>query len=132
MAEVLREEIISRPELTILNDQNYGPVTLFRAYPPGVDTFRVKDRERSDPSYQGELRRHNELNRQVFQRVAGDALSGRGVAIGFTDRYRTSDYGEPIVALKSYVLSPFAEEEQMHAVVEQVLTACRGEKTEEA
>jgi glutamate/tyrosine decarboxylase-like PLP-dependent enzyme len=127
MAEVLRELIISRPELSILNDQNYGPVTLFRAYPPGVDTFRVKERERSDLSYVGELRKHNELNRRVYQRVAAEALAGRGVAIGFTDNYRTSDSGEPICALKSYVLSPFANEEQMHAVVEHVLGACAAE-----
>jgi len=125
MAEVLRELIISRPELSVLNDQNYGPVTLFRAYPPGVDTFRVKQREESDPSYVGELRRHNELNRRIFERVASEALAGRGVAIGFTDKYRTSDNGEPICALKSYVLSPFADEEQMHAVVDHVLAARR-------
>lgn len=129
MAEVLRELIISRPELSILNDQNYGPVTLFRAYPPGVDTFRVKERERTDPSYVSELRKHNELNRRVFQRVAAEALAGRGVAIGFTDNYRTSESGEPICALKSYVLSPFANEEQMHVVVEHVLAACAAEKS---
>ena len=66
---------------------------------------------------------HNELNRRVFQRVAAEALAGRGVAIGFTDNYRTSESGEPICALKSYVLSPFADEEQMHAVVDHVLAA---------
>jgi len=130
MAEVLRELIISRPELSILNDQNYGPVTLFRAYPPGTDTFRIKERERSDPSFTEELRRHNELNRRVYQRVAAEALAGRGVAIGFTDNYRLSASGEPICALKSYVLSPFANEEQMHAVVEHVLAACRAEQKE--
>lgn len=130
MAEVLRELIISRPELSILNDQNYGPVTLFRAYPPGVDTFRVKERERTDPSFTEELRRHNELNRRVYQRVAREALAGRGVAIGFTDNYRLAASGEPICALKSYVLSPFANEEQMHAVVEHVLAACRAEQSE--
>ena len=125
MAEVLRELIIARPELSILNDQNYGPVTLFRVYPPGVDTFRVKERERSDPTYLAELKEHNELNRRVFQRVAAEALAGQGVAIGFTDNYQTSTGGEPICALKSYVLSPFANEEQMHAVVERVLAACQ-------
>ena len=50
MAEVLRELVVSRPELSVLNDQNFGPVTLFRAYPPGVDTFRVHEREETDPS----------------------------------------------------------------------------------
>ena len=124
MAEVLRELIISRPELSVLNDDNYGPVTLFRAYPPGVDTFQAVERERSDPSYAGELAQHNELNRRVFQRVASEALAGRGVAIGFTDNYRTSDSGQPICALKSYVLGPFADETQMHAIIEHVLAAC--------
>jgi L-2,4-diaminobutyrate decarboxylase len=129
MAEVLRELIVARPELSVLNDQNYGPVTLFRAYPAGVDTFRVKERERTDPSYTAELRQHNELNRRIYQRVATEALAGRGVAIGFTDNYRSSEAGEPICALKSYVLSPFATEEQMHAVVDHVLAACRAEGT---
>jgi glutamate/tyrosine decarboxylase-like PLP-dependent enzyme len=130
MAEVLRELIIGRPELTVLNDQNYGPVTLFRAYPPGVDTFRVKERERTDASYVAELRRHNELNRRIYQRVASEAFAGRGVAIGFTDNHGASEGGEPICALKSYVLSPFATQEQMHAVVEHVLAACRAEQSE--
>ena len=83
----------------------------------------------TDPSYTQQLRQHNELNRRVFQRVATEALAGRGVAIGFTDNYRMSDGGEPICALKSYVLSPFANEEQMHAVVEHVLAACRAEQS---
>jgi hypothetical protein len=130
MAEVLRELIISRPELSVLNDQNYGPVTLFRAYPPGVDTFRVKERERTDPTFVEQLRRHNELNRRIYQRVATEALAGRGIAIGFTDNYRASDFGEPICALKSYVLSPFANEDQMHAVVDHVLAALRTEQSE--
>lgn len=123
MAEVLRELIVSRPEVSILNDQNYGPVTLFRVYPPGVDTFRVKQQEQTDPSYASQLKKHNALNRQVFQRVASEALAGQGVAIGFTDNYHTAPGGEPICALKSYVLSPFANEEQMHAVVDRVLAA---------
>ena len=50
MAEVLREQIESHPHLTVLNGDNVGPVTLFRAYPDGIDTFNVKDRERSDPA----------------------------------------------------------------------------------
>ena len=52
-----------------------------------------------------------------------EALAGRGVAISLTDCYRQTDYGEPIVALKSYVLSPFADESRMESVVEHVLAA---------
>jgi L-2,4-diaminobutyrate decarboxylase len=125
MAEILRELIAARPELSIVNDDNFGPVTLFRAYLAGTDTFVVKDREVSDPSYRDQLRRHNDLNRRIYQRVAAEAFAGRGVAIGFTDNYRLSDYGEPISALKSYVLSPFADPSQMQTVVACVLDALR-------
>jgi L-2,4-diaminobutyrate decarboxylase len=127
MAEILRELIGARPELTVLNDENHGPVTLFRAYPGGVDTFSVKAREQSDPTHREQLRAHNELNRRIFRRVHEQALSGDGVAIGFTDNYRSTDYGEPVVALKSYVLSPFADESRMQTVVEHVLEARKKE-----
>lgn len=123
MAELLRELIVARPELSVLNDENVGPVTLFRAYPSGTNTFRVKERERSDPTYRAELQKNNELNRRIYQRVHAEALAGHGVAIGFTDNYRHSDYGEPIVALKSYVLSPFADESRMKTVITHVLAA---------
>ena len=123
MAEILRESIVGRPELSVINEENFGPVTLFRAYPSGTDTFRVKQRERSDPSFRDQLRKHNEFNRRIYQRVHAEALAGRGVAIGFTDSYRTSDYGEPIVALKSYVLSPYVDASRMESIVEHVLAA---------
>jgi hypothetical protein len=123
MAEVLREQIESHPDLTVLNGDNVGPVTLFRAYPHGVDTFTVPEREQRDPAYAGQLAEHNNYNRRVFHRVYAEALAGRGVALSLTDCYRRTDYGEPIVALKSYVLSPFADEDRMRSIVEHVLAA---------
>jgi glutamate/tyrosine decarboxylase-like PLP-dependent enzyme len=123
MAELLRELIGAQPELTTVNAQNTGPVTLFRAYPRGVDTFRVQERERRDSNFRDSLRAYNDFNRRVYQRVHAEALAGRGVAIGFTDRWGVSQVGEPIVALKSYVLSPFVDESRMNTIVERVLEA---------
>jgi glutamate/tyrosine decarboxylase-like PLP-dependent enzyme len=123
MAEILREQIAGRAELTVMNDRNTGPVTLFRAYPRDVDTFTVKDRELRDAGYAQRLELHNEFNRRVFARVQQEALQGRGVALGFTDNYRLSDHGQPVNAIKSYVLSPHADESRMATVVEQVLAA---------
>jgi hypothetical protein len=40
-----------------------------------------------------------------------------------TDCYRESDYGEPIVALKSYILSPFSEDTHVAAVLESIWQA---------
>ncbi|HTN77170.1 MAG TPA: pyridoxal-dependent decarboxylase, partial [Pirellulaceae bacterium] len=123
MEELLRELIGAQPELTTVNPLNCGPVTLFRAYPRGVDTFRVQDRERRDPNFREQLRSYNEFNRRIYQRVHAEALAGRGVAIGFTDKCGTSDFGEPIVALKSYVLSPFVDAGRMASIVEHVQLA---------
>ena len=123
MAEYLRELIGARPELSVVNDENHGPVTLFRAFPRGVDTFAVKEREYTDPALRPQLQAHNEFNRRVFERVRSEALAGRGVAIGFTDNYRLAEYGEPIAALKSYVVSPFVDESRMETIVQHVLRA---------
>lgn len=123
MAEVLREGLESHPELTVVNSGNVGPVTLFRVYPPGVDTFLVKDRERTDPAFEPKLAEYNALNRRVFERVHAEALAGRGVLLSMTDCYRHADYGAPIAALKSYVLSPFTDAEGMRSIVASVLAA---------
>jgi glutamate/tyrosine decarboxylase-like PLP-dependent enzyme len=123
MAEVLRERIESHPNLTVLNGGNVGPVTLFRAYPDGIDTFTIKDREQTDPAYRERLLAHNEYNRRIYRRVHAEALAGRGVVISLTDCYRQTDYGESIVALKSYVLSPFSDAGRMESIVRHVLAA---------
>jgi len=39
-----------------------------------------------------------------------DALQGIGVVISLTDCYRRTEYGEPVNALKSYILSPFSDD----------------------
>lgn len=123
MSESLRELIEAQPNLSVLNRDNVGPVTLFRAYPDGVDTFTVKQREQHDPTYRAQLLAHNEFNRRIYDLVHAEALTGRGVAISLTDCYRRTDYGEPIVALKSYVLSPFSDESRMQSVIRHVLAA---------
>lgn len=123
MSETLREQLGSYPELTVFNDQNSGPVTLFRAYPTNVDTFELKKKELSDERFREHLCLYNEFNRRIFTRIHELALVGEGVDIGLTECYRLSDYGEPIVALKTYVLSPFTDENRMQEITDQVLAA---------
>lgn len=123
MAEVLREHLEGHAATTVVNRGNFGPVTLFRVYPDGVDTFSVPRREQTDPAYRDFLRRHNAYNRRIFELVQQDALQGQGVVISMTDNYRESDYGEPMVALKSYIMSPFSEERYIDAVLQSVWKA---------
>ncbi len=123
MSQLLREHLEGKDCATVLNRENFGPVTLFRVYPRGIDTFRIKEAESQDAACREMLRSHNEYNRKVFQYVHQEAMEGRGVVLSVTDCYRTSEYGEPIVALKSFILSPFVDEEQIEVVVRKVLEA---------
>jgi hypothetical protein len=50
-------------------------------------------------------------------------MAGRGAVLSLTDCYRYTDYGEPIVALKSFILSPFVEEMHVETVVQKILEA---------
>lgn len=123
MSQLLREHLEGNDCTTVLNRENFGPVTLFRVYPRGVDTFRIKEAESTDVAFRAMLQSHNEYNRKVFQYVHQEAMEGRGAVLSLTDCYRTSDYGEPIVALKSFILSPFVDEERIEVVVQKVLEA---------
>ncbi len=123
MAQLLREHLEGREGTTVLNRDNFGTVTLFRAYPPSVDTFAIKRQEFDDPAFRDTLRAHNGFNREVFEYVHAEAMAGRGVVISSTDCYRRTRYGEPIYALKSYILSPFVDEADVEAVVRKIVEA---------
>ena len=125
MAEELRDQLEGHAATTVMNGNNFGPVTLFRVYPEGVDTFSMPAQERTDPSCRETLLKHNEYNRRIFELIQADALQGHGVVISLTDCYRTTEYGEPINALKSYILSPFSEDEHVNAVLESIWKARR-------
>jgi len=123
MAQLLREHLESHECTTVLNRDNFGTVTLFRVYPKGVDTFQIKEKEMHDSSCREVLLQHNEYNRKVFDFVHREGMVGRGVMLSLTDCYRRTDYGEPIVALKSFILSPFVDEDNIETVVDKVLEA---------
>ena len=123
MTQLLREHLEGHEGTTVLNRENFGTVTLFRAYPVGVDTFSIKKHEFEDTAYRDSLLAHNDYNREISQYVHSEAMEGRGVVISITDCYRRTQYGEPIVALKSFILSPFVDEADVEMVVSKVLEA---------
>ena len=123
MTQLLREHLEGQAGTTVLNRDNFGTVTLFRAYPSGVDTFSIKRQEFEDEAYRDSLLSHNNYNRKIYEYVHSEAMAGKGVVISITDCYRRTDYGEPILALKSFILSPFVDEDDVKSVVAKVLEA---------
>jgi L-2,4-diaminobutyrate decarboxylase len=126
MAELLRERLETLACARVLNDANFGPVTLFRLYPEGVDPATAYPRELTDPGYRTELERHNAYNRRIFDWTHAQAMRGEGVLLSWTDAYRTTaDGAGRIAALKSFVMSPWTDRQAMDTVVRQVLEARR-------
>ncbi len=123
MAELLSEHLQGHACTTVVNRENFGAVTLFRAYPDDVDTFQINEQENTNPNFRDSLLRHNDYNRKIYQYVHEEGMAGRGVVLSITDCYRQTDYGEPVVALKSFILSPFVDEENVETVVQKVLEA---------
>lgn len=123
MAELLREHLEGHSATTVLNGENLGTVTLFRAYPDGIDTWSIVEQERTQPEMREQLLAHNEYNRRIYHFLHEEAMAGRGVLLGMTENYRHTDYGEPMLALKSFITSPFVDEESIKLVVAKVLEA---------
>ena len=127
MATMLRERLEAYPFIEVLNDFNYGPVTLFRVYPERMTAKEAFQREVSDPAYREELVTHNEYNRRIFQMVHDRAMQGEGVLLSWTTAYRHADYegeeGPPIAALKSFILSPWTDLAAVDMVARQVVEA---------
>ena len=124
-AESLREHLEGHQSTVVLNDDGVGTVTVFRVYPDGVDTWSIKERERTEPAAREELLRHNDYNRRLFRYLYERAMQGKGVHVSMTDCYRETDYGEPMVGLKSFILSPFIDEQNVRHLVDDVLAARR-------
>jgi glutamate/tyrosine decarboxylase-like PLP-dependent enzyme len=123
MAGVLRAALAEHPEFALVNDRNVGSVTLFRVYPPGADAKTLFCNELADRAYERQASAVNDLNRRVCDLLRTEALAGRGVLLSMTEGGRTSAGGAPLAALKSYVLSPFCNDDAMLAIIPAVLAA---------
>ena len=127
MAETLRDWLERYPFTQVLNDNNYGPVTLFRVYPDGVDAEAACRRELTDPAYRDQVLAHNAYNRRIFDAIHQRAMRGEGVLLSWTEAYRHADYrgeaGPPVSALKSFILSPWTDLAAVELVTRQVAEA---------
>lgn len=120
IAQLLRERLEGHKYTTVLNAANFGPVTLFRVSPDESDHGETRQRELRDPAFRGDLLRHNDYNRRIAAYLQHEAAAGRCPLISMTECYRRTSYGEPIVALKSYIISPFTDEESVRELVDKI------------
>jgi glutamate/tyrosine decarboxylase-like PLP-dependent enzyme len=127
MSEMLRERLEGKGCIRILNDHNYGPVTLFRVYPEGMDAHDTWLREVGEGEA-ATIETVNAFNHRLFEHLRRQALQGKGVLLSWTDDYQMQPHrrGPAIAAIKSFIMSPWTDLASVDAVVEQVLAARAG------
>ncbi|MEZ6855119.1 pyridoxal phosphate-dependent decarboxylase family protein [Halodesulfovibrio aestuarii] len=137
IAESLRLRLEQSPYGVVVNDYNHGPVTLFRVYPDtsimpngrpakletveGTEEDAIQRvtptqlwyNESHSKDYAEMLVRHNAFNRRVFDIMHNTMANGGCLALSLTENYRYSVGGTPILALKSFVMTPFVSEDAM-------------------
>jgi L-2,4-diaminobutyrate decarboxylase len=127
MAEMLRERLEQHSFIKVVNEHNFGPVTLFRLYPDGLDAEEACQRELLDPAWHPQVEAHNVYNRRIFDLIHQRAMQGEGVLLSWTDAHRKARYWDepcpPISALKSFILSPWTDMAAVESVVRLVLEA---------
>ena len=104
-------------------------------YPYDLITPEIVNKELTEPEYREKLKQHNEYNQQIANYLYDEAMNGRGILISLTKKYTKTKYRddsgqllpdeqqESVVALKSYILSPFVDEKSVEDVVTKVLEA---------
>jgi len=117
MSEVLRRRLDEHPAMCQVNDYNYGPVTLFRVYPDGIDAKAVFYDELNSTQAAESLQRSNAYNQKVFDELHRQMEQENGFALSLTSHYRTAACGKPVLALKSFPMSPFVEEQHMQGLI---------------
>ncbi len=101
----LRTRLDALPHVEILNRTNEGPSVLYRAYPRGRCARCLHLRELKDPPMLGLI---NRFNRTIGAVLATQAGHG-GPLISQTDCAQLAASGDAVAALKSFIISPFAE-----------------------
>ncbi len=124
MTQLLREHLVGQDSVAILNRDNVGSVTVFRVYPDADDVLRLLEAENNDEAYRDKLLQNNDYNRAVFKWMHDEVMAARGGGVlSLTDCYQLTSYGEPMLGLKSFIISPFIEDDMIEAVVKKISEA---------
>jgi glutamate/tyrosine decarboxylase-like PLP-dependent enzyme len=119
MEEYFRHLIEQENSVVCVNSDDHGFVTLFRAYPAGVDAKAQYEKELRDPEAIEALEKHNLLQEQIGDIMWQWFRDGKmhddqyGPYISYTSGFRKADYNQDgsrpkavVYALKSFPMNP--------------------------
>lgn len=119
----LRQKLAELPSVKIVNATADGPVTLYRAYPLGWDADETWRRERNSSAFATMSLEINAFNRRIHEATQAAARAGGAAGAGWTESTCVGAAGQPLAALKTYLLSPFLEDATVDDLVTHVKQA---------
>jgi len=121
---MLFREMVKEIGAVILNNKNIGPSTLFRIYPEKYKDNRLEIYKREIEDNASLLKECNEYNGRIFRKVDERVRSkGEGIVFSMTKRYKQTEYGADITALKAYMTSPHIKNENIESIVREISNA---------
>ncbi|MBN1236270.1 MAG: hypothetical protein JW999_09530 [Methanotrichaceae archaeon] len=136
MQNYLRQMFTDYHEIVCVNPDDYGLVTLFRVYPKGTNTREQYEKELSDPRAKDELKRNNELQQKVADKLWNWFRTGDkhqdcfAPYISYTSGFRPTKYNpakkDPdavIYALKSFPMNVNINPDSIQTLIKLVFAA---------
>ncbi|MBI3511792.1 MAG: aspartate aminotransferase family protein [Bacteroidetes bacterium] len=106
MQQALRDELEFHQNIVVVNKDSYGAVTLFRVYPKWMDGGLQYQNEFFKEKYDEELMKYNQFQMDVYNTLC-EMHETEGIpapALSITTKFRTTEYGKPVCALKAYLM----------------------------
>lgn len=126
LAEYLRHRLENNSFACIVNIFNHGPVTLFRLYPVSINAKESFKEEMQNPAMTHVLQKYNEYNQRIFHILEKQSLdTPNGFVLSYTELAGKTLYGEKILALKSFIMTPFANESSIDALMNCITKAIK-------
>ena len=132
----LRQLIVEKNETVCVNDEDYGLVTLFRAYPKGVLAKEQYRKELTDPVYKADLIHHNQLTKAIGDKLydwfrSGKQINGQYTPyLSFSTGFRVTEYNRDasdpdavIFALKVFPMNVHITADIMRHTIDCVVKA---------
>lgn len=123
MANVVRSEIRKHKGsgLYIANANGYGTDVFVRCYLPSTMPEEEFEAELADPAA---LKENSDYTSEFFKCISKkDNVYGSKIALSKTSAAFYTPYGQPYVALRLYMLSPFTTEQSAKQLVETIVKA---------
>lgn len=118
----LRRKIQTRPDMVVVNPDDHGFVTLYRAYPPGTDAEKTYLEEVGGKA-DSRLKKHNSYIHRISSEINRLQREENGPFLSHTSNHRLSASGIQIAALKVFPMSPFVDGAAMDMIMSGIIKA---------